>query len=181
MSPKLALERQLDICCNNLKPNYIPYIKRSRIDSFEKLTEEGKEIEEGLEKIKNYKGAPNPANTLIKNSAWPRKPPQKNDNAKKKTSEKEEIAAIKSESNKKPQKPQKPPADDRTKMEKPQNDNEEVDFMPKEGACYRCRLEGHRFKDCENPAKYKYFCYRCGKGKVTVVKCPNCKDRKKNE
>ena len=54
--------------------------------------------------------------------------------------------------------------------------------MPNVGECFKCRQQGHIFKECPNEPKYKYFFYSCGKGKVIVTKCPNCKDKeKKNE
>lgn len=172
MNPKLPLERQLDIAYNNLNPNFIPYIRRSHIKSFEDLTDEGKEIELNLEKIKNYKGAPNPSTALVKNAAWPKKSNikvERKDNCP----NKDEISATKVS------------ADSAKKIQEKTENKKTTDAledMPNIGECYKCRQLGHNFKDCENEAKFRIFCFLCGKGKVTTPKCPNCKDRiKKNE
>ena len=179
MDPQLTLARQIDIACNNLNPNYIPYIRGSQINSFEKLIEEGKEVKLNVEKIKNYKGPPNPSTAIVKNAAWPKKQQNQNTNTKikKQLDEVEHTAATEPQKSRKPEKsPQKPKKDNNT-QENPQKSN--LEDMPNIGECYKCRQKGHIFKDCPNPAVYKYFCYSCGKGKVTVVKCPNCKDKRK--
>lgn len=181
MDPKLPLSRQLDIACNNLNPNFIPYIRRSHINSFDDLTNEGKEIELNLEKMKNYKGAPNPSTSLIKNAAWPKRSNIKSE--PKNSPNKDEISAIKSSSDS----AKKITKKDQNSAEKPvvkteSSNNTHLADMPNADECYECRQLGHNFKDCQNEAKYRIFCFSCGKGKVTVPKCPNCKGRpKKNE
>lgn len=184
MEPRLPESRQIDIACNNLNPSYIQQIRRSHIKTFEDLIEEGKDVENNLDKIKNYKGPPNPNTALLKSAAWPKKSTERVQNAKK-SPEKEEIAAIKSPKSTANNNARKPKNETTGENSKPTTSKPaEIDLadMPNAGECYKCRQQGHLFKECPNEAKYKFFCYRCGKGKVTIVKCPNCKDRiKKND
>lgn len=179
MNPPLSLERQIDIACGNLNPNYIPHVRRSQITSFDQLIDEGKEIELNVEKIRNYKGPPNPSTTVVKSAAWPKKP-EKQESGTKKPNSSNEIAATKETKpkNKNPEKQETKQKNYDTAIKKSPSGSK-LENMPNRGECFKCRQEGHIFKDCPNSAVYKYFCYSCGKGNVTVVKCPNCKDKKK--
>lgn len=180
MDPQLPQSRQIDIACNNLNPNYIQHIRRSHITTFENLVDEGKDIENNLEKIKNYKGPPNPSLALLKSAAWPKKSAERS-HSNKKPPEKEDIAATKAmkfENDKQQKGKNSPSVEIKGRVPVTQNNSD----MPNAGECFKCRQQGHLFKECPNEGKYRIFCYLCGKGKVTVVKCPNCKDRqKKNE
>lgn len=184
MEPQLPESRQIDIACNNLNPNYIQQIRRSHIKSFEDLIDEGKDVENNLDKIKNYKGPPNPSTALLKSAAWPKKSSERA-NITKKAPEKDELAATKSDkgtANNNTRKPKKESSSDKHTATNTKTTECDITDMPNAGECYKCRQQGHLFKDCPNESKLKFYCYRCGKGKVTVVKCPNCKDRKgKNE
>ena len=172
MKSILPLERQLYIAYSNLNPNFIPYIRRSHIKSFEDLTDEGKKTELNLEEIKNYKGPPNPSLALVKNAAWTKKSFTKSEQ-KNNSVRKDEVSAIKNSDSAIKNTPKQP---------KPQPKNIDLADMPNINECFKCRQLGHTFKDCVNEAKYRIFCFSCGKGKVTSPKCPNCKNRvKKNE
>ena len=74
---------------------------------------------------------------------------------------------------------QKPKTSENEHPQKRKPENSELDDLPNVGECFKCRQVGHVFKDCLNSAIYKYFCYSCGTGNFTAIKCPNCKDRKK--
>ena len=183
MEQKLPLSRQLDIRCNNLNPNFIPYIRRSQMKSFEELTDEGKEVELNIEEMKNYKGPPNPASSIVKNAIWPKKSPAQTNNSSKKAPEKEELSAMKSTAFSAKRGPTPEIPKNAIVIENTEKINKnDIEDMPNLGECFKCRQQSHLFNDCPNPEKYEIFCYSCGKGKVTVPKCLNCKDlSKKNE
>lgn len=197
MEPRLSLDRQLDITCDNLNPQLIQFVFRPTLRSFDDLVRVGKEVELKHEQIKTYKDNSDivvPWSDKVKSN---KKDLQKN---KKQHQEKslQQISAVDTplspaaatvtSKNRKSHREVTAQIQDEGKLveknsEKPRKTNsgpnqQNMD-VPKHGECYRCRKPGHNWKDCPNEG-HNYFCYGCGKPRVIKPKCPNCNSAEEN-
>ena len=168
MDPELTISRQLDITCDNLNPNFIHFIKRNSINSFEVLVSEGRQIESKNEKIKNYKA------TQATPVPWEE---LKDQRKHKKTEDSAPLAIAREKSScLKPKQNKTKTLQNTTNpsisSSDPTQESKKSD-LPISGQCWKCKKTGHRWRICTSQVR-KIFCYGCGKPNVIKTKCDKC-------
>ena len=169
MSPKLSLSRQLDMACQNLNPTYAMQIDRNQINNFEDLLNAGKQVEIKLLNLSKYKEPPPPETSVLSNAAWHPPPTAKSPKKIQKEQKphvKNEIASTKDvaavvQKSEQPKK-QLPKFDKRNdtpmcaenKSRSSKQSSATFKYpadahreLPNPGECFKCRQQGHLFKD----------------------------------
>ena len=199
LRPKLPLDRQLDRAVQNLNPKYALQINRQEVNSFEDLLILGKQVEVKLHNISHYNEPPPPSQALLSNAAYypsgqqnePKTPKKPKDSPKKTHPQntKGELAAVidskpkqgksKGESGEQKQRKERvfvnSQAEPIQKSSPKTAPDVEYGVMPNPGECFKCRRQGHKMTDCTFRARFRLYCYGCGRANTIKPNCASCK------